>query len=121
MFQKNPGLVWTFADDLGVDIHVADRVLDTVTCDVCTIIKTEGFTGIINRQAVLPLCFFSLRGFIGHLIRYQSAILYSSISRSHLSIITLDLDYRYEEEEGGVCHYHLIDLYAMYTSDNRKR
>jgi 2,4-dienoyl-CoA reductase-like NADH-dependent reductase (Old Yellow Enzyme family) len=26
MFQKNPGLVWQFADDLGVDIHVAHQI-----------------------------------------------------------------------------------------------
>ncbi|KAI0376000.1 FMN-linked oxidoreductase [Pilatotrama ljubarskyi] len=26
MFQKNPGLVWTFADDLGVEIHVAGQI-----------------------------------------------------------------------------------------------
>ncbi|KAI0628110.1 FMN-linked oxidoreductase [Trametes polyzona] len=26
MFQKNPGLVWSFADDLGVDIHVAGQI-----------------------------------------------------------------------------------------------
>ncbi|CDO69103.1 hypothetical protein BN946_scf185042.g5 [Trametes cinnabarina] len=26
MFQKNPGLVWKFADDLGVEIHVAGQI-----------------------------------------------------------------------------------------------
>ncbi|TGO22412.1 hypothetical protein BPAE_0169g00190 [Botrytis paeoniae] len=26
MFQKNPGLVWTFADELGVDIKVANQI-----------------------------------------------------------------------------------------------
>ncbi|KIW78468.1 hypothetical protein Z517_08304 [Fonsecaea pedrosoi CBS 271.37] len=25
-FQKNPGLVWTFAEDLGVEIHVANQI-----------------------------------------------------------------------------------------------
>lgn len=26
MFQKNPGLVWAFADDLGVEINVANQM-----------------------------------------------------------------------------------------------
>ena len=26
MFQKNPGLVWAFADDLGVQIQVANQI-----------------------------------------------------------------------------------------------
>ena len=26
MFQKNPGLVWAWADDLGVAIHVAHQI-----------------------------------------------------------------------------------------------
>ena len=26
MFQKNPGLVWTFAEDLGVEINVANQI-----------------------------------------------------------------------------------------------
>ncbi|KAH9852404.1 FMN-linked oxidoreductase, partial [Lenzites betulinus] len=26
LFQKNPGVVWAFADDLGVDIHVAQQI-----------------------------------------------------------------------------------------------
>jgi 2,4-dienoyl-CoA reductase-like NADH-dependent reductase (Old Yellow Enzyme family) len=26
MFQKNPGTVWSFADDLGVDIHLARQI-----------------------------------------------------------------------------------------------
>ena len=26
MFQKNPGLVWTFAEDLGVQINVANQI-----------------------------------------------------------------------------------------------
>lgn len=25
-FQKNPGLVWTFAEDLGVEINVANQI-----------------------------------------------------------------------------------------------
>ena len=25
-FQKNPGLVWTFAEDLGVDLHMANQI-----------------------------------------------------------------------------------------------
>ena len=26
MFQKNPGLVWKFADDLGVELHHAGQI-----------------------------------------------------------------------------------------------
>lgn len=26
MFQKNPGLVWQFADDLGVELHHASQI-----------------------------------------------------------------------------------------------
>lgn len=26
MFQKNPGLVWTFAEELGVQINVANQI-----------------------------------------------------------------------------------------------
>lgn len=26
MFQKNPGLVWTFAEELGVEINVANQI-----------------------------------------------------------------------------------------------
>lgn len=26
MFQKNPGLVWAFADELGVEINVANQI-----------------------------------------------------------------------------------------------
>lgn len=26
LFQKNPGLVWTFADELGVEIDVANQI-----------------------------------------------------------------------------------------------
>jgi hypothetical protein len=26
MFQKNPGLVWSFAEELGVEINVANQI-----------------------------------------------------------------------------------------------
>ena len=26
MFQKNPGLVWTFADELGVELHHSSQI-----------------------------------------------------------------------------------------------
>ena len=26
MFQKDPGLVWTFAEELGVDVNVANQI-----------------------------------------------------------------------------------------------
>ena len=26
MFQKNPGLVWSFADDLGVELHHSRQI-----------------------------------------------------------------------------------------------
>ena len=26
MFQKNPGLVWTFAEELGVEVNIANQI-----------------------------------------------------------------------------------------------
>lgn len=48
MFQKNPGLVWTFAEDLGVQINVANQIrwvscrpLSPYYCNALTIFRVS--------------------------------------------------------------------------------